>query len=561
MATPSQVNRRRTRWKRAAGRLRSVRNRTGDWALPNGSSDHSPVGVEGDLEQLALAGSADAQYQIGIRNYYGIGKVQDLTESARWFSLASDQGHSKSQALLGLQYQDGSGVIRDLEHAKRLYRLAERKGDETAAHNLGYLAEQAGEFKEAAAWYQRGTDLGCALSMASLAFAYSNGRGVLQDAARSLELYEKAAKLGNPMASLNLGTAYLYGGKVPVDHSRGFEYLRLASELENANAYYHLAIACDNGLGTEKDPRLAQMWMSLATLCGVEEARRSVRPHPDLGDSDLGRILALAQDGQVGAIRDVAIRLNAGDGLPKNEAAAKAWLRQAAIRGDAWAQTTLAITLRATKRQHDEFEAVGWLRKAVEQGDPRAKMTLGLHEMLGIGMPADKVAGAAHFLAASLDGEPDARRMFVDCPSVLSTEEIEHIYEITKWPVLSILLGPSPPDHLSELYNLTEEERRGGPKFDRLMEYEKKNADLLFNEQSILHFAYGQPIAVDSYVLTQSIVDGQFATTISINARNIHLPGGSPAYWRPSDKDMDALMVAVQMIEMRTWIRWVWTSF
>ncbi len=533
----------------------------GTGQLPNGSSEDSPVGVGGDLEQLALEGSSDAQYEMGLRSYHGIGRAQDRAESARWFSLASDQGHSKAQVSLGLQYQDGSGVIRDLEHAKRLYRLAERKGDETAAHNLGYLAEQAGNLKEAASWYQRGTDLGSERSMASLAFAYSNGRGVLQDTNKSLELYERAAKLKNPTALLNLGIAYLYGGKVHVNHSKGFEYLRLASELENANAYYHLAIACDNGLGTEKDPLLAQMWMSLAALCGVEEARRVVHPRPDLSGSDVGRILDLARDGHVDAIRDVAIRLDAGSGLPKNEAAAKAWLRQAAIRGDAWAQTTLAIKLRATKRQHDEFEAVGWLRRAVEKGDPRAKMTLGLHEILGIGTPADKVSGTAHVLASSLDGEADATRIFVDCRDMLSNEEIEHVYEITKWPILSIILGPTPPGHLSEIFDLSDEERKGGEKIDRLMQYEHKSAELIFSGNSILGIAYNRDVIVTSYNVTQSMIEGKFATTFSVNARNIRLSDGSPAYWRPLKKDMDAFIAAVQMIEMRTWLRSVWTLF
>jgi TPR repeat protein len=276
---------------------------------------------------------------------------------------------------------------------------------------------------------------------------------------------------------------------------------------------------------------------------------------------DLELLIRRAEAGDTSAQRDFAICLHEGNGVPQDLPAAALWLRRAALGGDAWAQTTLAITLRGSKSREDEVEAVDWLRKAAAQGDTRAMMNLGLHEFIGIGMRLDRVAGTAHALASSLAGDEDGKLLFEKFKDNISREEIERVYGITKWPILSIFLGPNLPGNLSEIFDLSDEERNGGSKFERLMEYEKQNAVAIFSDDSIINIAYKQEVRVVYHAVTQSIIDGKFATTFSVDAGNIRLPDGSPAYWRPLSKDMDAFVAAVQLIEMRTWIRWGWTSF
>ena len=81
---------------------------------------------------------------------------------------------------------------------------------------------------------------------------------------------------------------------------------------------------------------------------------------------------------------------------------------------------------------------------------------------------------------------------------------------------------------------------------------------ILFEKDSLLKIAYKQYINSNKYKITQSIIAGEYATTISVNCRDITLADGSPAYWRPSGEDMSQLIGALQAITMRTWIRWVW---
>jgi uncharacterized protein len=93
-------------------------------------------------------------------------------------------------------------------------------------------------------------------------------------------------------------------------------------------------------------------------------------------DLDPEELFKRANEGDIDAQRDLAIRLYNGDGLPQDQPSASLWLKKAADGGDPWAQTTFAIQLRATKEPEKERESVEWLKRAVAQGDPRGQCTL-----------------------------------------------------------------------------------------------------------------------------------------------------------------------------------------
>ncbi len=522
--------------------------------------DQVPAVGDYAVEQLALTGSAAAQHQHALKYYHGIGIDPDFSEAAKWFGFAAAQGHPKAQALLGLLYQDGMGVEQNLETARELYTLAAAQNEPMAIHNLGYLCETEGDLNDAAIWYQRGADLGYRPSFTSLAFAYSNGHGVAQDFELSIKLYTSSADQGDGLAALNLGLAYLYGHKVKADQSTGFHYLALAAELEEVRSYYHLAFAYSNALGTVKDQLSAQMWMSLASLCGIEEAMSSVHSSHQTQVSELGSLIGLACAGQLDAMSEVAARLYEGNGFSKNATAAKAWLRQAANRGDAWSQTTLGIKLRQSQRLSDQVEAASWFKKAIAQGDARAMLNQGLSEILGLGVPVDNISGATHILASSLRGYEDAKTGFEESTKpLLTSDELHRVYEQTLWPIFVIVLGSNLSGHLSEIFEVTENDLKGGDKYERLMDYENQNVAALFNI-SFLDKAYESKITVDKYQVTPSFMDGEYCTVISINTKDIKLSDGSPAFWKPSDDQMKAFLAVVQMIEMRTSLRWGWIT-
>lgn len=80
------------------------------------------------LAPLADAGSAAAQYHLGLMYARGDGVAQDLARAALWIRRAAEQGHAHSQYLAGHMYARGDGVERDLAQAHMWFSLATRSG-------------------------------------------------------------------------------------------------------------------------------------------------------------------------------------------------------------------------------------------------------------------------------------------------------------------------------------------------------------------------------------------------------------------------------------------------
>ena len=80
------------------------------------------------FEVAADAGSAAAQYHLGLMHARGEGTAQDLAAAARWFALAAEQDHAHSQFILGHMYARGDGVARDLVSAHLWFSAAAATG-------------------------------------------------------------------------------------------------------------------------------------------------------------------------------------------------------------------------------------------------------------------------------------------------------------------------------------------------------------------------------------------------------------------------------------------------
>lgn len=67
---------------------------------------------------------ADAQYHLGRVLADGLAGDKDLQQAARWFNLASEQGHCYAQARLGQMLFNGDGVPRQAARGLMLMQLA-----------------------------------------------------------------------------------------------------------------------------------------------------------------------------------------------------------------------------------------------------------------------------------------------------------------------------------------------------------------------------------------------------------------------------------------------------
>lgn len=80
-----------------------------------------------------------AQVFIGLMYYYGNGVKLDKSEAAKWYSLASEQGHVPAKWRLAILYYHGSGVNQDYQKAADLYHSAAKQGDSYSQKTLGVM--------------------------------------------------------------------------------------------------------------------------------------------------------------------------------------------------------------------------------------------------------------------------------------------------------------------------------------------------------------------------------------------------------------------------------------
>ncbi|MFQ5716426.1 MAG: tetratricopeptide repeat protein, partial [Nitrospinales bacterium] len=77
----------------------------------------------------AKQGRPDAQYNLGVLYFKGIGMDRDNREALKWFRKAAEQGYPHGQGFLGLMYENGWGVSQDYEQSVKWYKEAAEHGN------------------------------------------------------------------------------------------------------------------------------------------------------------------------------------------------------------------------------------------------------------------------------------------------------------------------------------------------------------------------------------------------------------------------------------------------
>ena len=192
------------------------------------------------LRELAEAGDAAAQTELGARYEHARGVVQDYGVAASWFRRAAEQGHAPGQVALGALYLSGLGVRQDDAEGVRWTRRAANHGDARAQYNLGVLyrdgrgVEQ--EYGEAIGWFHRAAEQGDAGAQNNLGAMHGTGRGVERNDGEAVRWYRRAADQGHVLAQYNLGWMYENGRGVQRDRVDAVRWYRLAAEQGDADA-------------------------------------------------------------------------------------------------------------------------------------------------------------------------------------------------------------------------------------------------------------------------------------------------------------------------------------
>ena len=122
---------------------------------------------------MSSDGGVDA-HQRGMLHYRGNTVPKSLSEAAKWFRIAADNGHAGAQYNLGIMAFLGQGMTKDYTKAAKWFRMAGEQNHAAAQYNLGFL--------------------------------YYVGRGVAKDDASAYVWIDRAASLGDKKAEQALYT-------------------------------------------------------------------------------------------------------------------------------------------------------------------------------------------------------------------------------------------------------------------------------------------------------------------------------------------------------------------
>lgn len=278
------------------------------------------------FRQLAAAGNALGQYNLGVYYRDGLGVAQDYDAARSWFEAAAAQGYDDALNNLGELYDQGLGVAQDSNRARQYFEQAAAKGNPYAMYNLGVL--------------------------------YENGRGITRNSEQATHWFGEAAESGNndilTALTARYGTAvqqFVIGHEALLRaglaaHTRGddataFELFSRLAAANNADGQYNLAIFYRDGLGTGASAAAAERWFERAAEYGHDGAMNNLA------------VLYLTVNAVTSGIRYETNELR--------QSKARSWLENAAGRGNAYAAYNLGIL---HHKQGDMDAATKWFDKA-----------------------------------------------------------------------------------------------------------------------------------------------------------------------------------------------------
>ena len=196
------------------------------------------------LRELAEAGNAEAQNELGHRYETGRGVAQDFGAAVALYRQAAERGNARGQGNLGAMYVNGTGVERDDEAALAWLRRAADQGDARGQNGLGVMYRDglgvAQDYREAVLWFRRAAAQGYHRGQNNLGVMYRDGREVGRDYEEAVRWFRRAAEQGAAFGQVNLGWMYENGRGVQRDRVEAVRWYRRAAEQGNSWAQEQL---------------------------------------------------------------------------------------------------------------------------------------------------------------------------------------------------------------------------------------------------------------------------------------------------------------------------------
>lgn len=145
----------------------------------------------------AEAGSAEAQYNLGMFYNNGIGTAQNPKLAFEWFEKAAKAGEPLGSYKVGCYYGGQfQGVVPvDGDKALAFKLSAAQAGYMLAQHDVAIAYTERGDSEEAAKWWRMAAEQGDVAALVVLADAHKRGVGVALDPLKAYEYLFMASRL------------------------------------------------------------------------------------------------------------------------------------------------------------------------------------------------------------------------------------------------------------------------------------------------------------------------------------------------------------------------------
>ena len=158
--------------------------------------------------------------------------LEERDEAAEQLEQLADAGDAHAQYIIGTAYRDGGLLIPDTVKARKLLERAAEQEIDAAQYALGklYLPDDADVHNSAKGiyWLKRSADNGNDYAAYRLGKEYLSGENTPKDAAAAAEYLWQAANNGNPYAQYLLGKLYLTGEGVPKNADAAYQWFTKA---------------------------------------------------------------------------------------------------------------------------------------------------------------------------------------------------------------------------------------------------------------------------------------------------------------------------------------------
>ena len=161
-----------------------------------------------NLIRWAKLGDVNAQFELGVKYFFGKDTKLDYSQAFIWFQKAAQQGHGTAQYNLAQCYEKELGVAQDYSLALYWYQKSAVQGDVDAMTNIAlyyYLGQgTCQDYGEAVRWWKKSASLGDEKACFNLGICYRDGTGVWKDLDEAEKWLLKAKQLGHPKAEHTL---------------------------------------------------------------------------------------------------------------------------------------------------------------------------------------------------------------------------------------------------------------------------------------------------------------------------------------------------------------------